>query len=68
MSVTAQRPVMAALSLPVLSVSETEMVFHKLSAANQGPEGTNLGQPDEKRDDELPLTRLQQTLGHNSAL
>ena len=67
MSVTAQRPVMAALSLPVLSVSETEMVFHKLSAANQGPGGTNIGQPEERRNDELPLTRLQQTLKPKSA-
>ena len=67
MSVTAQRPVMAALSLPVLSVSETEMVFHKLSEANQGPGGNNIGQPEERRDDELPLTRLQQTLKPKSA-
>lgn len=61
----AQRPVMAALSLPVLSVSETEMVFHKL--ANQRPGGENIDQSEERRDGVLGRTRLQQTLKLKSA-
>ena len=58
---------MAALSLPVLSVSEAEMVFHKLSPANQRPGGKNIDQSEERRDSMLPGTRLQQTLKPKSA-
>ena len=59
---------MAGLSLPVLSVSEVEMVFHKLSPANQKPGGKNIDQSEERRrDGVLPRTRLQQTLIPKSA-
>ena len=58
---------MAALSLPVLAVSETEIVFHK--SANQRHGGTNIDQSEEWRDGVLPSrrTRLQQTLIPKSA-
>lgn len=58
---------MAALNLPVLSVSETEMVFHKLSTANQRPGRENIDQSEERRDGVLGRTRLQQTLKLKSA-
>ena len=64
---TAQRPVMAALSLPSLSVSETEKVFNRLSAANQRPGGTNTGQSQERKDERPLFTRLQQTFKPKSA-
>ena len=58
---------MAALSLPVLSVSEAEIVFNKLSPTNQRPGGKNIDQSEERRDGVLPRTRLQQTLIPKSA-
>ena len=63
----AQRPVMAALSLPALSMSETEKVFIRLSAANQRPGETCTGQSEERMDEEPPFTRLQQTFKPKSA-
>ena len=64
---TSQRPVMAALSLPALSVSETEKVFNRLSSANQRPGGTTSGQSEERKDERPPFTRLQQTFKPKSA-
>ena len=64
---TAQRPVMAALSLPALSLSDTEKVFNRLSAANQRPGGTKTGQSQERKDERPPFPRLQQTFKPKSA-
>ena len=58
---------MSALSLPVLSMSETERVFNRLSAANQRQGHKEDDQSEERRENEAPMTRLQPTLKPKSA-